>query len=235
MKNTLEERNIPYTRVEGVYGAKLSEPISDFNERKFNIFHGKAMNKAEIGCYLSHMKVFRTFLQSNNPYALVLEDDVVLPENMVDLLEAALPYEKHWDMIRLTSLKQGKYIPFAPLPDGHNLSYNLKQLKSTGAYLVNRHAAQCCLDKMLPMFIPYDVALDREWHYGFKTACISPMPIPIDFDIPGQIGSAGKIKFYRATTFRIFHALTRCELWVYRTLRILKARHQLRTHNQTGS
>lgn len=224
IRKNLQERGIPHTRVDGVCGANLPDKLDEFNERKFNVFHGKAMNKSEIGCYLSHMQVFRTFLESDNEYALVLEDDVTLPENMTSLLETALPYQTFWDMIRLTSVKQGKYVPFAPLSDGYSLCYNLRQLKSTGAYLINRRAARCCLDKMLPMFIPYDVALDREWHYGFKTACISPMPVPIDFDIPGQIGSAGKIKFFRSTTFRLFHFYTRIELLVYRTFCILKVR-----------
>ena len=86
------------------------------------------------------------------------------------------------------------------------LSYNLKVLKNTGAYFLNRHAAQCILDKMLPMHLPYDVALDQEWHYGFKAACITPLPVQLNKELPGQIPPARKIRFFRTTTFKFFHA-----------------------------
>lgn len=119
-------------------------------------------------------------------------------------------------MIRLTSFTEGKHLKFAELLDGYALSYNLKVLKNTGAYFLNRHAAECILDKMLPMYLPYDVALDREWHYGFKTACITPLPVQLDMEVPGQIPPAKKIKFFRATTFKFAHAKRHIERIVRR-------------------
>ena len=216
VKANLEARKIPYTRIEGVYGDQLPDNVEGYHRRRYNITHGKTTNKREIGCYFSHIKALREFLASGNPYGLILEDDIALPANITELLHATLPYAKHWDMIRLTAFTKGKHLIFADLPDGHGLSYNLKVLKNTGAYFLNRHAAECIIEKMLPMHLPYDVALDREWHYGFKTACITPLPIRLNMDLPGQIPPARKIRLFRATTFKYFHAIRHVERHIYR-------------------
>ena len=40
--------------------------------------YGKTLNAGEIGCALSHRKVYETFLESAAPFALVLEDDITI-------------------------------------------------------------------------------------------------------------------------------------------------------------
>ena len=112
----------------------------------------------------------KDFLDSSDSHALILEDDIEPPSNIMNLIDRALSYCKYWNLLRLTSFTPGEHLAFAEIGDGYNLSYNLKVLKNTGAYVIDRWAAQCLLQKMQPMFLPYDVALDREWHYGFKTA-----------------------------------------------------------------
>ena len=207
-------QDLLHTRIDGVYGDLIAEPIPNYNERKYQILHGKTTNKREVGCYFSHIKTLRQFLDSNAEHALVLEDDIHLPEDILQLIKQAKNFSKYWNLLRLTAFKPGKHLRFAQLNEKFALSYNLKVLKNTGAYVIDRTAAQCVLEKMLPMFLPYDVALDREWHYGFKTACISPLPIPLNMELPGQIPPAKKIRFYRSTSFHAFHTMTHLErIW----------------------
>lgn len=211
MRSQLEALGIPYTRIEGVYGDRLSEPVAGYDERRYHIRHGKVTNKREIGCYFSHIKAMKTFLESDLPYALILEDDVTLPADIAALLKSCIRHGSGWDMLRLTSSRNGEYLTFAQLPGGSELAYNLKVLKNTGAYFVNRHAAKCCVEKMLPMSLPYDVALDRDWDYGFRTACIVPLPVKLEEEFPGQIPKAERLRLYRATTFHLFHLRTHFE------------------------
>ncbi len=216
IQSNLAVLQILYTRIEGVCGDKLPDDVEGYNRRRYNITHGKTTNKQEIGCYFSHIKALREFLKTDNEYALILEDDITLPDNIKTLLTETLPHSNNWDMIRLTSFTKGKHLKFAELPNGHALSYNLKVSKNTGAYFLNRHAAKCILEKMLPMHLPYDVALDREWRYGFKTACITPLPVQLNEELPGQIPQAKKIRFFRTTTFKYFHAKRHIERYIYR-------------------
>lgn len=216
MQKQLDRIKIPYTRLEGILGKELTLPHHNYNESKYRILHGKKTNMGELGCFFSHIKALQTFLNSDASHAMILEDDIKLPANLIGLIQEALEYAQFWNLLRLTSFTRGEHLCFAKLSSGFSLSYNLKVLKNTGAYIVDRQGATCIVNKMLPMFLPYDVALDREWHYGFRTACISPLPILLNMDLPGQIPPARKIRIFRSTTFHLFHLLSHVERRFYR-------------------
>ncbi|MEJ2491389.1 MAG: glycosyltransferase family 25 protein [Desulfuromonadales bacterium] len=223
MRKQLEAIDLPYERIEGVYGNRLSDDVEGYHESRYHLLTGKETNKREIGCYFSHIKALKTFLDSQYDYALILEDDATLPKDIKSILTSAIPHGENWDMLRLTSSREGGFLPFTQIYNHYQLAYNLKVLKNTAAYFVNRHAAMCCVEKMLPMCLPYDVALDRDWDFGFKTACIIPFPVKLEEDFPGQIPKAGRIPFYRATTFHLFHFMTRLQRQYYRKRYFRKA------------
>lgn len=208
MSRQLDPLGIPYERLPAVNGDRLEEPIDGYAEKKFHAYFGKATNKRAIGCYFSHIKALQSFLESDARYALILEDDAKLPVNLVAIMEAALPYGKNWDLLRLSSFRGGEFLFFGDLVDGFHIGYNLKILKNTAAYLINRHAAQQCITEMLPMFLPYDIALDREWHYGFKAACVSPFPVGLREELESQIPRGTKIGKYRLFA-KCYNAYTR--------------------------
>jgi len=212
----LDERRIPYERIEGVYGKNLSTPIEGYDERKYHILNGKVTNPGEVGCYFSHIKALKQFLADGLPFALILEDDVSLPEETATLLEAATEYSKDWDILRLTSSRTGDYLVFGSLPGGYEIAYNTRVLKNTGAYFISRKAAQRCVDKMLPMKLPYDEALDRDWDIGIRSACIIPFPVRLEEELPSQIARAKRIRLYRSTTFHLFHIQTHFERILHR-------------------
>lgn len=213
----IEPLGIPHTRIEAIDGSTHVPTRAEYNRLRYNITHGKTTNPRELGCYLSHFKALRAFLNSTDRYGLILEDDIALPDNITQLLQAAQQHADCWDLLRLSAHKPGHPLPIADLPGGHVLAYNTRVLKNTGAYLVNRHATQCICDKMLPMFLPYDVALDCEWNYKFKTAYIHPLPVLINYDLPSQINPARKIRFFRATTFHLFHGIRHIRRKLHRT------------------
>lgn len=70
--------NLPVTRVSGVDGYKLSTetqlnlqpPLKEKWEFPRRLLPG------EIGCYLSHIKCWKTLIESDESWALVIEDDV---------------------------------------------------------------------------------------------------------------------------------------------------------------
>ena len=208
MSKALDKVGLDYTRVDAVLGKKLKEPIREFDERRFNILTGKHKNYGEIGCYLSHINTLKEFLRSDLNYALILEDDVNLPDHLPELITEAISHAKYWDLLRLSSSRVGKYIKITDLQFDSSLAYNTRVLKNTGAYMINRRAAKACVEKMLPMRLPFDVALDRDWDLGFKTACVIPYPVTCE-DFVTQINKAKRIRRYRSTTFHLFHILTR--------------------------
>lgn len=204
MDRQLNRIGIPYIRVSAVLGDQLAMPVENFDEIGFRIRTGKHRNMREIGCYFSHLKTLSQFLESVAPHALVLEDDAVLPDHIVPLLDDAISHASQWDILRLSSSREGEYINIQPLVQGHHLVVNTRVLKNTAAYLINRRGAEACLRHLQPMRLPYDVALDRDWTMDVRTACIHPFPVELA-DIPGQIPKAPRVRLFRSTTYHLFH------------------------------
>lgn len=221
MDTQLKRLGINYTRISAVLGDDLKEPIAGFDERAFNTRTGKHKNKREIGCYFSHLKTIEAFLKTNSSHALILEDDAELPDDTINLLEAACQKGDKWDLLRLSSSRQGKFITLDSLLDGRSLAINTKVLKNTAAYMINRRAAKAILKHLQPMQWPYDVALDRDWTMGIRTACITPFPFKLS-DVSGQIPKAPRMRAYRSTSFHLFHLLDR----------VRRHRWRLRTHSE---
>ncbi len=208
---TWRNDKFPMSGLRGVYGDLLSEPVKGYDEHQYHVLNGKVTNKREIGCYFSHLEALRLFLKTEIFHALILEDDVTLPENITPLLEEAMSYSKAWDILRLTSSREGEFLDIGSLQNGFKLAYNTRVFKNTGAYMINRHAAQCSLKHMRPMRLPYDVALDRDWDFGFRTACIVPFPVKLETEMPSQIPRAERLRLHRSTTFHLFHLKTHFE------------------------
>lgn len=204
MDEQLQRLGISYRRVAAVEGATLAEPIDDYDKAGYRIRIGKQTNKNEIGCYFSHINAMRALLDSDASHALILEDDALLPDDIHALLEELLEHGEHWDMVRLSSSRIGVYLPVCDLSADRRLVINTRVLKNTAGYLINRKGAERCLDCLLPMQRPYDVAIDRDWSMGLRTACVIPFPITSG-EAASQIPQAPRARFWRSTTFHLLH------------------------------
>lgn len=176
MDSELARVQIPYIRQPGVVGMELPYPNENFSEWSYKYLHGRRWAPRELGCYLSHIQCLRNFLQTDAPYALILEDDVKLDDNLKDILERAIEHAADWNMLRLSSVNNGKWWPVRKIGT-HSLALCLTREKGAGGYLVDRKAAACMVKKLLPMRLAWDIAFDLEWLLGFKTLGVYPLPI----------------------------------------------------------
>lgn len=177
MQEVFKETNIVPVRVAAIDGKKLSLPLLDFDVKGFQRWHGRQVNTYEVGCYLSHLKALQTFLESNQEHALIAEDDLCLETGFGEMLEASFKNASHWNILRLTGLHEGKPIPIAALTDDYSLCVQMVRQKGAGAYLIDRKAASIFINKLSPMWLPWDHAFDREWFFGLKALTIKPFPI----------------------------------------------------------
>lgn len=177
MQEAFRGSSLELVRVPAVAGKELRIPLPEFDEEKFRRRHGRSTNIFEVACYLSHVKAMRSFLDSRDEHALICEDDLYPRPGLEAVLGKLLDLAKHWDMVRLTGLKLGNPVGIADIGEGYSLTMPLHRFKGTGAYLVNRKAARALVGGLLPMWLPYDHALDREWIHGFGILSVSPFPI----------------------------------------------------------
>lgn len=228
MEETFAATQFGLCRVPAVEGMALSLPHADFAEAAFHRIHGRTTNLREVGCYFSHVLALRAFLEAGESHGLICEDDIALEPDFENVLAAALRFAPHWNILRLSGLKEGSPSRLATLDAHHALCANFGRLKGTGAYLVDRAAAQAFSEHLLPMKLPFDHALDREWRYGLKAASVLPFPISQTqrrFRSSIQQGNAHKLATRRriSTTFpfQIYNELYR---WMSRSYQYLRFR-----------
>lgn len=85
--NYLKTFGIDVQLVKGVNGKTI--PIEEITRRVSNKYKNFGP-KSAIGCALSHMDTWKLFLETNDEYSIIFEDDVVLEDNFVEKLEIAL-------------------------------------------------------------------------------------------------------------------------------------------------
>jgi glycosyl transferase, family 25 len=168
---------ISFERISGVNGREIHYPIPEFDEALYRTRHGKRPNPGQIGCYLSHIKALRAFVDSHHDFGVICEDDITPVRELRRLLDEAIIYRDVWDILRLSGFHNSHPRCFAELIDGYSLAVNFTRLCGTGAYMVGREAATILIDRLLPMSLPIDHALDREWAYGLRSASIFPLPV----------------------------------------------------------
>ena len=186
MDAELKRVAIPYIRQPGVVGMELPYPNENFSDWSYKYLHGRRWAPRELGCYLSHIQCLRNFLQTDAPYALILEDDVKLDDNIKGILERAIAHASDWNMLRLSSVNHGKWWSVRKL-GSHSLAVCLTREKGAGGYLVDRKAAACMLRKLLPMRLAWDIAFDLEWFLGFKTLGVYPFPVEQNIEFETQV------------------------------------------------
>ena len=130
----------------------------------------------EVGCYLSHLKAMETFLRTDAPWCVILEDDVEVLPACADVLRS-LAEKDDWDLVKLFNFHSGLPVKKRALAGGHHLVVHLTRTTSAAAYVVNRRAAETLLRSMRPISEQVDHAHDQPWETGLRVRGIRPMPV----------------------------------------------------------
>ena len=147
----------------------------ELDEAAFLRHHGKRPMGGEIGCYMSHLDALRQFVESDAGYAAIFEDDAQLPTELSSAI-AEIAAVDDWDLVKLMHHRSGFLRARRQLASTDRVLGTIAfgPTGSSAAYLVNRAAAQRLLDRLLPMSLPFDVALERGWSMGLRVRHISP-------------------------------------------------------------
>jgi glycosyl transferase family 25 len=176
MEQALAVMRFPVTRISAIDGRTLTRPHADYDEAKYHRRHGRTTKPGEIGCFLSHVEAWRAFLATGDAHGLICEDDLVLGPDLEKVIDLALAHSAYWNLLRLSALGEGHPAPVLPLDAQYSLAVNLGRLKGTGAYLIDRPGATALVAGILPMWLPFDHALDREWAFGLQALRVHPWP-----------------------------------------------------------
>lgn len=191
MENEFEKCGIPFERISAVDANNLAE-----YEYKVDNEYDRDLLGGEIGCYLSHVYTMQEFLKTDKDYALIIEDDAILPSDLKSTLEMTLnQYEdleiKHrWDVLKLYSNR-----PYIKIQDVKGTSCFIGACGTsipitTIAAIWTREGCEKFLAKCLqPIPVirrPIDCELQHPWEYDLLIYNLLPSLIS-GFKLDSQI------------------------------------------------
>ena len=177
--SNLASLDIAFERIPAVLGADIENQDEVVDRQAYRGRNRRGFPKpGEIGCHLSHLRAYVRLLESGAPWGVVLEDDIVLPPQMPELLRA-LGERDDWDVVKLFCFHGGTPIRVRRLTEKHGLCVHLTRTTSTAAYAVTRRAAETFLRQLQPMTEQIDHAIDRPWQSGLRVRGIRPTPVTL--------------------------------------------------------
>lgn len=101
MERVAREFPLTIERVRACTGEEIPVKTS------FSTIFNRELSFPELSCFYSHVECWKRISQDNEPFALILEDDVVLSKKISSLLETLRRTEITFDILRLEHLKKG--------------------------------------------------------------------------------------------------------------------------------
>lgn len=179
----LNDLGVPFQIIEAIDGAELSDQEIQ-NNRDFNIYkcgmHSRYLLKEEIGCTLSHLKIYRHMVDEKIELACILEDDNDYLKDFKDLLVDGHLSIVEWDLLYLghhsgctskeaQSRKKNQLLPF-----NYFIGEAIEVPYGSYAYIINIEAAKKLLNRAYPIRIPFDSYIGNASAIGIRTFLLSP-------------------------------------------------------------
>ncbi len=195
MIDRLNKLNIDAEFIEAVDGRKMTEAeISNiYDSKKRKRYFGRDLTKGEIGCLLSHRKIYSKMVDENIDIAVILEDDVIFEPDFKEALEAICSSNIKWDVIRFLGSEKIYKRGCRKITNLGNTRYKFARLPTTpgGAhgYIITLKAAKVMLSHMQKNWIPIDTLQGRCWETKLETLVLYPAPLYPNPDEESVIGN----------------------------------------------
>jgi len=147
--------------IEAVNGREIPSSLRDslYDDHKSITKYGRSLTAGELGCALSHLKTYQTFLKSPNRFALVFEDDAVMAPSFKDVITCS-------EMERWLDVPNPRVLLLTPLrsflkrgQQGFFRQYKLVKVRRAWGgygYVVNRAAAEIMTKINSPCWLSAD-------------------------------------------------------------------------------
>lgn len=220
VEQELLKTNIPYQFVSAVDKTSLNSIKHKVKNR-----YKKELNPAEIGCFLSHIKIKELFLKSNYDFAIILEDDIQLLNDFDKIVKKAMKQrldidKKHqWHVVKLKSYGRKKLVKIKNIDNKYSL-FGGGVAITTLAAIWTRKGAELFIEKSKEkenfiIEMPIDCALQKPWKYNLKIYNISP-EITESKGFKSQIRPKKKVKsnFFKRISYETIKLIPRSYYYI---------------------
>ncbi|ETN93429.1 Glycosyltransferase family 25 (LPS biosynthesis protein) [Gammaproteobacteria bacterium MOLA455] len=203
----LGELEMPFERVAAIYGA-------DLNERQLKSVYSESLNaksyrrplsRAEVGCYMSHLKAWQTIVDRELACALIIEDDLVIDAELKGFIESLSHSTGSWDIVKFYCRKKNpKIISRTAIDSRHDLCRFKKIPIGNLAQLITLDGAKKLLAARQPFGRPADDDIQHWWEADLNVLGVFPPVVHVIPNAKSDIEQQGLRKEKRKS-FRPWH------------------------------
>lgn len=169
-------------RIAAIDGHDISDLDKYASTFPSRMIFGRNLSPTEIGCYMSHAKVWQNIVDHNIPTALILEDDAVPVKGCKAIVCELDPALFNLDILRLHILKEREVISKGWLKQSglerfnqHSLFFQSGPVWSMAAYLITRNGARTLLKSTSRIRWPVDCLSFSSLFHGIKHGVCLPL------------------------------------------------------------
>lgn len=178
MRQRLEALGLCFRFIEAVDGQKLSsEERQRYDPRPRRSIGAADLLDTEIACVLSHRKAWQTLLDEGAPFALILEDDVLLSQDTPRILAELSSIMQQTELLRFCGLRRRSAMGVKPFLENWQLVIHFTGPNGSQGYALSRKGAERLLRCSERFFEPLDTFIDMRWRTGLKTLSLLPWPV----------------------------------------------------------
>ncbi len=174
MEQHLQELGLSYEIIPAINGENLSpELLSFYSPFMAKIRTGRELTKGEIGCALTHARLWERMEKENLSEVVILEDDVKLEQEFVRCLENFNHFPSFVEFVNFTSPVQQK--PFGkPIFDDYYPTLLLDVSLLLSCYLLTARGVKKLLYHVYPLVLPADELTGRAYITGMVSVGVFP-------------------------------------------------------------
>lgn len=181
---------------QGVNGKKLSiQEVKNLTSPRgfYELHNGRYVHEGlsglgSVGCYLSHLKMWRVCVSMNEPIA-IFEDDFVARDGSSEVIDKALveACNNNYDILRLQHRPNPDY---GEKLEDMDCNHTAKVLRTEGtcAYIITPEASAKLIDTALPIEMQVDTYLDMASYYHQLNHLASKENIFVDPRVGSLVG-----------------------------------------------
>ena len=202
VKEQLKKTGIDWQFLNAVDGYALPSMPPSYQQSKVKRLQGYELTLGEVGCFLSHIKVWELCLK-NNVTTLVFEDDILVDKNIEVVINDLLTIGDRWSLIRLSGIYETDH-QILQSRSTYDLVKNLGEPCGTAAYIIQPSAAKILLKNSTKIYEPVDHYLEHYSKHGVRCLATKPYPIGLEHtkstitDRPGRLPVKGFRKILRS-------------------------------------
>lgn len=177
----LAAQGLAFERVEAVVGRELTaeQKRASYASFWYALLQGRAITDPELGCFLSHRKIYDLMIAREQEWAIIFEDDAELLEGFAQKLFAFDEQTREFDMVQFYAFRDPSKLPhFSKAKEFSVMQYSGPHA-SAAAYGMRLSGAQKMM-QFRKIWTPSDKWLWYSAISGLRCCAIWPYPVKLE-------------------------------------------------------